>query len=118
MVHVTLLFNNLIPKPNGIRVKYSDGNIPQATHYALLKLPFFPVEACFIHLFDTLASGSLPSLKKKLMQGVQPTSMLKDSTSSFRVKFSSKDSDSPKLPSCENLTKTVTSTKNIKKFNK
>ena len=64
MVHVTLPFNNVTATPNGIIVKYPDGNIAQATHSALFKLPFLPVEARCVHLFDTLASGSLLSLVK------------------------------------------------------
>ena len=34
-----------------------------------IETSIFPVEACLIHLFDTLASGSLPSLKKQLDAG-------------------------------------------------
>ena len=61
MVHVILPFNNVTATPNGIRVKYPDGSISQATHSALLELTFLPVEAHLSHLFDTLASGSLLS---------------------------------------------------------
>ena len=64
MVHVTLPFDNFITTPNVIRVKYPDGNITQATHSVLLKLPFLPVEARRVHLVDTLVSGSLLSLGK------------------------------------------------------
>ena len=64
MVHVTLPFDDFTATPNGIRVKYSDGNISQATHSALLEIPFLSVEVCRVHLFDTLASGSLLSIGK------------------------------------------------------
>ena len=64
MVYVTLPFENVIAKPNGIRVKYPDGNIAQATHSALLKLPFLPIEAHRVRLFGTLESGLLLSLGK------------------------------------------------------
>ena len=60
-VYVTLPFENVTAKPNGIRVKYPDGNIAQATHSDILKLPFLPIEAHLVHLFDTLASGLLLS---------------------------------------------------------
>ena len=62
MVHGILPFDNVTATPNGIRVKYPYGNIAQVNHSALLKLPFLPVEARRVHLFDTLASGSILSL--------------------------------------------------------
>ena len=43
MVPVTLPFNNVTATPDEIRFKYLDGNISQATHSTLLKLPFLPV---------------------------------------------------------------------------
>ena len=69
MVHVTLPFENVTATPNGIRVKYPDRNISQTTHSALLKLQFLPVEERRVHLFDTLASGSLLSLGKLCNEG-------------------------------------------------
>ena len=69
MVHVTLPFDNFTATPNGIRVKYPDVNISQATHYDLLKLIFLPVKAPCVHLFDTLASCLLLSLGKLLDAG-------------------------------------------------
>ena len=69
MVHVTLPFNNVIATPNGIRVKYHDVNIAQANHAALLKLQFLFVKARCLHLFYTLASGSLLSLRKPFNAG-------------------------------------------------
>ena len=64
MVRVKLPFNNFTATPNGIRVKYPDEKISQATHSDILKIPFLPVEERRVHLFDTLASGSLISLGK------------------------------------------------------
>ena len=64
MLHVTLPFDNVTATPNGIIVKYPDGNISQAKHYDILKPPFLPVEARCVHMFDTLASGLLISLWK------------------------------------------------------
>ena len=64
VVHVTLLFDNVTAKPNVIRLKYPDENISQATHSALLKLQFLPVEERRVRFFDTHASGSLLSLVK------------------------------------------------------
>ena len=64
MVHVILTFDNVTATPNGIRVKYPDGNIAKETHSTLLKLPFLPVEARRVHLFDTLLSELLLSLGK------------------------------------------------------
>ena len=64
MVHFTFQFNNVTATPNLIRVKYPDVNISQATHSSLLKLPFLPVEALRVHLFYTLAPGSLLFLGK------------------------------------------------------
>ena len=69
MVQVTTPFDSVIATPNGIGVKYPDGNTFQATYYALLKLKFLPVETCRVHLFDTLASGSLLSLGKLFNAG-------------------------------------------------
>ena len=69
MVHITLLFDNVTAKPNGIRVKYPDGNISRETQSALLILPFLPDEARCVHLFDTLESGLLLSLGKLFNTG-------------------------------------------------
>ena len=55
MLHVTLPFDNVTATPNGIIVKYPDGNIYQATHSTILKLSILPVEECHVHLLDTLA---------------------------------------------------------------
>ena len=77
MVHVTLSFDNVTATPNGIRVEYPDGNISQATHYSLLKLPFYlsrhVMSTCLIFLHQ----GRYSPLEKFTTQGVQPTSMLK-----------------------------------------
>ena len=64
MVHVTISFDNVTATPNGIKVKYPDGNISQATHSDLLTLPFLPFKARLVHLFDTLSLGSLLSIGK------------------------------------------------------
>ena len=64
MVRVTLPLKNVTATPNGIRVKYPDGNIAQETHSTLLKIPFLSVEACCVHPFDTITSGLLLSLGK------------------------------------------------------
>ena len=117
MVHVTLSFGNVTARPNGIRVKYSDGNISQAIHSSLLKLPFLPVEAHHVHLFDTLALGSLPPPRKICNAGCTAYFNAKKSKFSSRVNLSSEESDLPPLPSSGNNTETITSTKNIKKFN-
>ena len=69
MFHITLAFDNITDTPNGIRVKHPDENIPQATHPALLKLPFLPINARRFHLFDTIASGFLLSLGKLCYAG-------------------------------------------------
>ena len=86
MVHFTLPFNNVTATPNGIIVKYPDGNIAQETHSALLKLPFLPAEARLVHLFDTLASGLLLSLRK-LFDAGGPTSIIKKVYIFFQGKF-------------------------------
>ena len=62
MVQINIKFDNVTATPDGIRFKHPDGNISQVTHFALLKLPFLPVDARRVHLFYTLASGSLLSL--------------------------------------------------------
>ena len=51
MVHVTVPFDNVISTQNGMRVEYPDGNKDQSTHYALLILPFLPVEMRSFDLF-------------------------------------------------------------------
>ena len=55
MVHVIFPFRDVTDTPNGIIVKYSDGSIAQATHYALLKIPLLTFKAHRVHQFDTLA---------------------------------------------------------------
>ena len=69
MVHVTLPFDNFTPTPNGIIVKYPDGNISQATLSALLKIPFLPIEASRVRLFGTISSGLLLSIGKTFDAG-------------------------------------------------
>ena len=69
MFHVTHTFENFTATPNVIRFKYPGENISQATHSALLKLPFLPLGECRVHLFDTFASGSLLSLGETLFAG-------------------------------------------------
>ena len=64
-----------------------------------------------------LNQGRYSPLEKFAKQGVQPTSMLKNYTSSSRIKFSSEESDPTLIPSCGNLINTKTSTNNTKKFN-
>ena len=64
MVNVNLQFDIVTATPNGIIVKHPDGNISQSNQSTILKLPFLPVEARCVHLFDTLASGLLLSLEK------------------------------------------------------
>ena len=44
MVHVNLQLKNVTATQNGIRVKYTDGNIAQATQSDILKIPCLPVE--------------------------------------------------------------------------
>ena len=117
IVYVTLPFENVIAKPNGIRVKYPDRNTAQATHSALLKLPFLPAEAHHVHLFNTLALGLLLSLGKLYNTGCIAYFNATKVCIFFRVKLSSKDSDLPLVPYCGNLTKTITSTKKTNKFN-
>ena len=62
LVHVNLPFSNVQSTNNGIRVKYPDGVIDQATHTATLDIPSLPLQARQVHLFNKLASGSLLSL--------------------------------------------------------
>ena len=87
MVHVTLPFLNVTAKPNGIRFKYPDGKISQATHSDLWKLPLLPVETRHVHLFDTLASGLLLSLGKLFYAGCTAYFSAKKSTSYFRGNY-------------------------------
>ena len=62
LVHVNLPFSNVQSTDNGIKVKYPDGVIDQATHTATLDIPSLPLKARQVHLFRKLASGSLLSL--------------------------------------------------------
>jgi hypothetical protein len=62
LVHVNLPCSNVQSTNNGIRVKYPDGVIDQATHTATLDIPSLPLQARQVHLFNKLASGSLLSL--------------------------------------------------------
>jgi hypothetical protein len=63
LVHVNLPFSNVKSTDNGIRVKYPDGVIDQATHTATLNMiPSLSLQARQVHLFNKLASGSLLSL--------------------------------------------------------
>ena len=59
---MNLPFSNIQPSVNGVRVKYPDGIIDQATHTATLDVPSLPLQARQVHLFNKLASGSLLSL--------------------------------------------------------
>ena len=59
MFHVNLPLDSVTASPNGIIVKETDGNIAQATQSDFSKLPFLPIKTRRVHLFDTLASGSI-----------------------------------------------------------
>ena len=64
MVHVLIPFNDIKQAQHPITVKLPNNETIQSTHTAHLNIPKLPPSATSVHLFPSLAAGSLISISQ------------------------------------------------------